>query len=242
MFSKKYLIVMAAGHGSRMGADLPKQFLSLGGKAILHRTIEKFEAACPDIRVITVLPVEERYTECWKDYCLHSGFTMSQILVRGGITRFHSVRNALSHLPSGAIVAIHDGVRPLVSPELIRSMFERIEEDQTCEALIPVLPSVDTLRRLVKTNEDGHEVLSCPIDSAVDRNEIFAIQTPQIFRSGLIKYAYEKLPYSASFTDDASVAFEAGIRLSFCKGERLNFKITTKEDLSLAEMVIARKH
>jgi 2-C-methyl-D-erythritol 4-phosphate cytidylyltransferase len=121
MDRKKYVVIMAGGSGSRMGADKPKQFLELNGKMILRRTIEIFLSACPGITVVTVLP--EEHIGFWKEYCYNSGFTCPQILVKGGITRFHSVRNALDKMPAGALVAIHDGVRPLVSEGLIQKLF-----------------------------------------------------------------------------------------------------------------------
>ena len=120
MGRKKYLIVMAAGSGTRMGAEMPKQFIELGGKAVLQMTIEKFMAACPDIKVVTVLP--EAHIEYWRNYCLERNFICPQILVKGGITRFHSVRNALAKIPDGAVVAVHDGVRPFISKEKIISI------------------------------------------------------------------------------------------------------------------------
>ena len=143
MERRKYVIVMAAGSGTRMGASLPKQFIELDGKAILHRTIEVFLEACPDIKVITVLPQD--HMDYWKKYCLKNNFDCPQVLVKGGITRFHSVRNALDKVPEGALVAVHDGVRPLVSPVLVRDMFAKAE---TTDALIPVVPCVDTMKML----------------------------------------------------------------------------------------------
>ena len=113
MGRKKYLIVMAAGSGTRMGAEKPKQFIELGGKAVLQMTIEKFLKACPGIKVVTVLP--EAHMEYWKEYCIERNFSCPQTLVKGGITRFHSVQNALSKVPEGALVAVHVGVRPLIS-------------------------------------------------------------------------------------------------------------------------------
>ena len=143
MASDKILIVMAAGSGVRMGASVPKQFLDLGGKPILRHTIERFLSAAPGIRIVTVLPKE--YVPYWKDYCLSNSFDCPQTLVQGGITRFHSVRNALGRVPGGCIVAIHDGVRPLLSADLVKSMFERMESG-SCRALVPVVPTVDTLK------------------------------------------------------------------------------------------------
>ena len=111
---------MAAGHGSRMGTELPKQFLNLGGRAVLHTTIRKFVDAVPGISVVTVLPQGGEYAEWWRRYCFENNFNCPQLIVKGGITRFHSVKEALSRIPDGSIVAIQDGVRPLLSADLIK--------------------------------------------------------------------------------------------------------------------------
>lgn len=230
-----YVVISAAGQGTRMGASLPKQFMELDGKPILRLSIEKFISAVPGIRLVVVLP--EGYIPVWKEYCRKNSFIYPQLLLPGGITRFHSVRNALARIPDGAIVAIHDGVRPLLSEKMIRNMFARISEDDTCHALIPVIPSVDTLKPIRKTKEeDGAETLSLIEGREIDRAEVYAAQTPQIFLSEDIKRAYEQ-PFSTSFTDDASVAAAQKTPLSFCEGERLNIKITTPEDLVLAGAV-----
>ena len=143
----------------------------------------------------------------------------------------------MERVPDDAIVAIHDGVRPLISTGLIKTMFDRMEQ-AGIRALIPVVPSVDTLKVLDKrTLSSGEEVLE---DSGeeVDRSRIFGAQTPQMFLSRDIKEAYSQA-FDTSFTDDASVARKKGISLSFCAGERYNFKITSPEDLALARMVIS---
>ena len=224
---------MAAGSGTRMGAQMPKQFLELDGKAILRRTIETFLEACPDISVITVLPGQ--YVDYWRDYCYRNSFICPQILVKGGITRFHSVRNALQKVPSGAIVAVHDGVRPLLTENMIKDMFDKAED---CPALIPVVPCVDTMKVLrKKVWDDGSETLSAISGQSVDRSVLYGAQTPQIFHSELLKAAYDQA-YDTAFTDDASVVERYGKSLSYIIGERLNIKITTSEDLVLAEAVM----
>lgn len=231
----KILIAMAAGSGTRMGSVTPKQFLDLGGKPVLRRTIEAFVAAEPDIRVITVLPKE--HISYWKEYCLAADFSCPQLLVQGGFTRFHSVRNALEKVPDGAIVAIHDGVRPLVSPGLISGMFSMMAT-RRCHALIPVLPSTDTLRLLDKAEGvTGFEKLTASTE-VIDRSRVYRVQTPQMFKSEDIKEAYSQA-FDTSFTDDASVAYKKGIPLSFCEGERYNFKLTSPEDLEMARMIIS---
>lgn len=229
MDRRKYVIVMAAGSGTRMGADMPKQFIEIDGKAILQKTIEVFLEACPDVSVVTVLP--EAHIGYWKKYCLDHNFTCPQILVKGGITRFHSVRNALSRIPDNAIVAVHDGVRPLVSPELVRKMYA---ESENVPALIPVVPCVDTMK--VLENREG--VLMTMPGETVDRSRLFGAQTPQMFHSEIIKAAYS-LAYDTAFTDDASVVEKYGKNLSYTMGERFNIKITTQEDLLLMRAILS---
>jgi 2-C-methyl-D-erythritol 4-phosphate cytidylyltransferase len=228
MSRKRYVVIMAAGSGTRMGADMPKQFIELCGKAVLQRTIEVFREACPDIKVVTVLP--EAHMDYWKSYCLKHSFTCPQILVKGGITRFHSVRNALERVPDGVLVAVHDGVRPLISQSLVRKMFEMAEN---VNGLIPVVPCVDTMRVL---RNDG-EVLE-PVPGAVaDRSILYGVQTPQVFQSEILKEAYGQA-YDTAFTDDASVVEKYGKNLSFVIGERFNIKLTTQDDLKIARALI----
>jgi 2-C-methyl-D-erythritol 4-phosphate cytidylyltransferase len=229
MDRKKYLIVMAAGSGTRMGADVPKQFMELGGKAVLQRTIEVFLKAVPDIKVVTVLP--DAHIEYWRNYCLEHNFTCSQVLVKGGFTRFHSVQNALAKIPDGALVAVHDGVRPLVSTAFVKDMFEKAEE---VPALIPVLPCVDTMKVLHK---DGDQLVTAE-GQFVDRSVLYGAQTPQIFHSEIIKQAYEQA-YDTAFTDDASVVLKYGKNLSYLLGERFNIKLTTQDDLILAKAILS---
>ena len=230
MNRKRYLIVTAAGHGTRMGAAVPKQFLEFEGKPVLRRTIERFLSADPNIKIVTVLPSD--YLEDWKHICLESNLVIPQNLVPGGITRFHSVKNALERIPDDAIVAIHDGVRPLVSEKLIQRMFDKM--DSGVRALIPVIPMVDTLKAVRKVNVDGEDVLETIPDVQIDRSTVYGAQTPQMFYSEEIKAAYGQ-PYDTSFTDDASVAQKYGIPISYILGERTNIKLTTPEDLRLAE-------
>lgn len=231
MERKKYVIIMAAGSGTRMGAGRPKQFLELEGKAILQKTIEVFLNACPGISVITVLPQD--FIGYWREYCLENNFVCPQILVPGGITRFHSVRNALDRVPEGALVAVHDGVRPLLSEGLVKDMFEKAEG---VPALIPVTPCVDTMK--VLESKDG-ELVTVP-GAKADRSVLYGAQTPQIFHSEILKEAYA-MPYDTSFTDDASVVEKYGKSLSYVVGERLNIKITTQDDLLLARAILSVK-
>lgn len=229
--------MVAGGSGSRMGSKIPKQFLELDGMPILQRTIERFAEAEPDIHVITVLPKAHR--ALWDELCLKHCLNRPQILAYGGITRFHSVQNALEKVPDGAFVAIHDGVRPLVSIALIRKMFALMSGG--VRALIPVMPITDTLYILDKSEDGQNDLLplaTAPDAEVPDRSRLFGAQTPQMFRSEDIKAAYRDTGFRIDFTDDASVARAYKIPLSYIAGERFNIKITTPEDLSLAELLL----
>ena len=219
---------MAAGSGTRMGADMPKQFLEMDGKAVLQRTMEVFLEACPGISIVTVLP--EDFIQYWKDYCLKRNFICPQTLVKGGITRFHSVRNALDRIPDGAIAAVHDGVRPLITPAKVRELFD-LAEDKV--GVIPVVPCVDTMK-VLKPSEMKNMWEEAGAEA--DRSVLFGAQTPQVFQSEILKAAYGQA-YDTAFTDDASVVSKYGKSLSYVMGERLNIKITTPEDLIMPSKV-----
>ena len=230
MDRKKFLVIPAGGSGVRMGADVPKQFLLLDGKPILRLTIERFLEAVPDIHVVTVLP--EAHIGWWRQYCAKDGFTCPQKMVEGGFTRFHSVKNALRHIPDGALVAVHDSVRPLISVAKIRELFAAAE---SAPAVIPATPCTDTLKAVSK-REDG----ALEVTGSVDRSAVWGVQTPQIFHSEVLKKAYDR-GYDTLFTDDASVVSAAGIPVLCIEGERTNIKITTPEDLLLAQAVLSLK-
>ena len=221
MNKKIYAIVVAAGLGSRMGSETPKQFLLLKGRHILRRSIENIVKAVSEVEIITVLPYN--HMDTWRNICVENSFDCPQRLVRGGLTRFLSVRNALAKVPDGAIVMIHDGVRPFVSTGIIERLLASISEGS--RAVIPVLPVTDTLRSVD------------PALPAPQREKILRVQTPQIFFSEDIKRAYEQA-FDPIFTDDATVAQKAGIPITYCEGDRLNIKITTPEDLILGEAIL----
>ena len=218
-----YAVFVAGGSGTRMGGDVPKQFLELGGVPVLQRSIERFLEAEPAAHVIVVLPVQHILT--WRELCVKHAVSFAQTIVKGGMTRFHSVQAALEKVPDGVIVSVHDGVRPLVTPALVRRMLDTMS---TARALIPVLPVTDTLRCL----EPG-AVLP-------PRSSLVAVQTPQMFLSEDLKRAYSQ-PYDTSFTDDASVVERIGIDIETLPGEKFNIKITTPEDLDLARLLLAQK-
>ncbi len=226
MTKKVYGVFVAGGSGVRMGTEVPKQFLELGGRPVLQQSIMKFLEACPELVPVVALPAD--HIETWKRLCVENRFDLPQIIVEGGITRFHSVKNALAKIPDGSLVLIHDGVRPLVSAELIKRILE-VSDEKRC--VIPVTPVTDTLKSLVPA-EDG--TLKASGEPDPSRAGLYGAQTPQLFLSELIKKAYDKVAYNQALTDDASVARAAKIPLTYIEGERYNIKITTPEDLDLA--------
>lgn len=219
---KRYAVIVAGGQGVRMGADRPKQFLEIGGKPILRHTIERFQAFDPKVEVILVLPAAQK--DWWRNYCRDNGFLERYTLVSGGITRFHSVQNALRYVAEDGVVAVHDGVRPLVSQALLERMFTAAE---TYKAVIPAVPVVESMRRV-----DGET--SVP----VSRDGMVLVQTPQLFDARLLKEAYRQ-PFSPAFTDDASVVEAAGTPVHIVAGDRINLKITTPDDLEFAASLLA---
>ena len=225
-----YVIIVAGGSGARMGASIPKQFLELGGIPILRRSIELMTSALPSAKIITVLPQE--YIPYWEEYCLKANFSVPQMIVKGGITRFHSVKNALAKVHDGAIVAVHDAVRPLVSTQLVQDLVNKAAETGSA---IPVIPAIDTLRILKVRDGELHSS-----DETIDRSRIYAVQTPQVFYSEILSNAYQQA-FDTAFTDDASVVERNKIPLSYVLGERFNIKITTAEDLFLAEAIIRKQ-
>ena len=216
---KKYAIIVAAGSGTRMGGDTPKQFISVGGKPLLRHTIEKFLSLSFPVGIIVVVNQEKK--EYWKKYCQDYDFMDRYAIPSGGITRFHSVQNALQYLPDDSVVAVHDGVRPFVTKEFLEEMFRQGEELGNA---IPAIAPVETVREV-----------SGPESYILRRDDIRLIQTPQVFRSEVIKAAY-KLPYDPKFTDDASVVEAAGYRINLVDGLKYNIKITTPEDLEIAKL------
>ncbi len=214
---KKYALITAGGKGLRMGSELPKQFLGLAGKPLLMHAFRAFSSYEPGMSFVLVLP--EDSFEAWKDLCRKHGFHIHHELVAGGPTRFHSVKNGLKHIPDEALVAIHDGVRPLVSTTLISRVFHFAAKFGSA---IPVTTPDESVRQ-------AEQALSQPLP----REKIRLVQTPQCFRAVPIKNAYNR-NYSEAFTDDATVLEATGERIFLVEGERTNIKITTPEDLRVA--------
>ncbi|MBO7067842.1 MAG: 2-C-methyl-D-erythritol 4-phosphate cytidylyltransferase [Bacteroidaceae bacterium] len=214
---ERYAILVAGGKGLRMGGDIPKQFLPVGGKPVLMRTVEVFRQAYPDINIILVLPVSQQ--EYWQQLCREYAFNIPFQIADGGETRFHSVGNGLKLIPDDAegVVGIHDGVRPFVTVETILRCYD---EAVVFGAVVPVVPVVETVRQLRK---DGTSF-------TVPRSEYNLVQTPQTFHISLLKEAYRQ-PYSSFFTDDASVVEALGKPVHLVEGNRENIKITTPADM-----------
>lgn len=217
-------IIVAGGLGLRLGSSIPKQFLLLQGRPLLMHTLEAFAGVSLIDEIRLVLPAGHQLL--WSQLCDTHDFCIHHRVITGGGERFFSVRNALDDLNPDDLVAIHDGVRPLVSRELIERALHCGGEHG---AAIPVLAPVDSLRQV-----EG--VASHP----VDRNLFRMVQTPQVFRAGMLMEAYRQ-PYLQAFTDDASVVEQAGFNIRLFDGDRFNLKITTPDDLLLAEALMVMK-
>jgi len=215
-----YVIIVAGGKGLRMGTDIPKQFLPIGGKPVLMRTLERFREYSANLNIILVLPkAQQAY---WQELCKEYDFKVEYLLADGGETRFHSVQHGLALIPDDAegVVGVHDGVRPFPSIEVIRRCYEEAREKG---AVIPVIPVVETIRHI----KDGTSM-------TVPRDEYRLVQTPQTFNIQLLKAA-NRQPYNDNFTDDASVVETYGHPITLVDGNRENIKITTPYDLKIAE-------
>lgn len=224
-----YIIIVAGGKGLRMGGNIPKQFLPVGGKPILMRTIKRFYEYDRLIRIILVLPkIQHDY---WLSLCKKYDFNIPYLIADGGDTRFHSVSNGLALIPNNeeGIVGVHDGVRPFVSTEVIRRCYDKAKE---YKAVIPVINVVETIRHIAQ-QEKSNSMRSI----TVPRCDYRLVQTPQTFDIKTLKQAY-KQPYKNTFTDDASVVESMGYNITLVEGNRENIKITTPFDLTIAEALL----
>lgn len=233
-----YIIIVAGGKGLRMGGDIPKQFLPVAGMPVLMRTILRFREALPEVNIILVLPKSQQ--DYWKNLCQQYQFNVGYQLADGGQTRFHSVQNGLALIPDNAdgVVGVHDGVRPFVSVETIRRCYE---EARNSKAVVPVIPVVETIRKINTEDRAVANSQLSPLNSqlshTVPRDEYRLVQTPQCFDIQLLKAA-NRQPYCDSFTDDASVVEAYGHPITLIDGNRENIKITTPFDLRMAEVLI----
>lgn len=218
-----YVIIVAGGKGLRMGGDLPKQFMPIGGRPVLMRTIERFYEYDSTMGIILVLPHDQQ--KYWQQLCERHAFAIPHFVADGGATRFESSKSGLAAIPADAegLVAIHDGVRPFVSIEVIRRCMDAARDDF---AAIPVMPVTETLRYV----DRGH-------GSNVMRDHFRSVQTPQVFDIALARQAFDQ-PYRESFTDDASVIESLGCQVTMVEGNRENIKLTTPFDLTVAEAIL----
>ncbi len=220
---KKVALIVAGGSGTRMGKNIPKQFVEVAEKPILMHTIEAFFNYDKEIEFILVLPEDQ--IESWKQLCDKFNFNINHTIASGGKTRFQSVKNGLDHVPQNGIVFIHDGVRPFVSTCTLNNCFNCALENGNA---IPVVKVTESLRKL----EDGNS-------RAVNRDSYKLVQTPQTFQIDKIRRAYQQKE-DPSFTDDASVLEANGEQVYLVEGNRENLKITYPEDILLAETFVLK--
>lgn len=220
--SQLAVVIVAGGNGSRLGADVPKQYLPMAGKPMLMRTIEKFYGFDNYMQIVVVL--HPNYMDFWKELCEEYNFRIPCELVEGGDTRFQSVKNGLANILDHKTVAIHDAARPLVTESLIAQCFHHAKKNQC--GIIPVIDEKNSLRLL---KDSTHRPL--------ERDNIKIVQTPQTFPAKLIKKAYQT-DYSPIFTDDATVAENDGAFIMLIQGEESNIKITTSIDMEFASFVL----
>ncbi len=247
-----YIIIVAGGKGLRMGGDIPKQFIPIAGKPVLMRTIERFREYSPDLQIILVLPKAQQ--DYWHQLCEEYKFGVEVKIADGGETRFHSVQNGLKLIPDNeqGVVGVHDGVRPFVSLEVIKRCYDAAKVHK---AVIPVVPVVETLRKIKDDETPSSEEAVETGGYNVLRSNYRLVQTPQTFDIQLLKRANEQ-PYSEHFTDDASVV-ESYLRacpqplsegkgdrtsqqsfITMVEGNRENIKLTTPFDLRIAEVLV----
>ena len=220
---KKAVIVVAAGSGSRMGGELPKQYLRLEGKPVIVHTLERFRLFDPEIKMVVVLATahKELWEELSAEYDICNGLTLAE----GGPTRYDSVKNGLKYIGEETLIGIHDAVRPLVSQETLIASYKAAQSEGSG---IPVIEMEESVRRLDKEGGSNH----------VDRSSLKRVQTPQVFRTDRILKAY-KQDYDPAFTDDASVYESLYGSVALVEGNRENIKITTPTDMLLASLLIA---
>jgi 2-C-methyl-D-erythritol 4-phosphate cytidylyltransferase len=218
------VIIVAGGSGKRMGANLPKQYLEINGKALILYTLGKFLEFDPEIEIVLVL--NEAYFEYWEKIRKDAGFNHPVKIAPGGDTRFQSVKNGISKLVGESIVGIHDSVRPLVTVSTIQRVYKAAD---IFDGAVPCVPLKESVRQVMQDTSQP-----------LDRSAIRIVQTPQAFRSVILRNAYETL-YKEAFTDDASVVENAGYTIKLVQGDEYNLKITTPGDFELAKALLIRQ-
>lgn len=223
--SKAYAVIVAGGTGSRMQSVLPKQFLELNGKPMLMYTLEAFHSSASNPELILVLHAD--YHEMWKSLCAVHNFAIKHLLIAGGETRFHSVKNAIDYINhKDVLIAVHDAVRPLISPLVIEEAYLAAE---ALGSAVVAVKSRDSVRQVINGKSQ-----------ALNRDGIYLVQTPQTFQSGLLARAYEQT-YNPNFTDDASVVELSGVPIHLIEGNYTNIKVTFPEDIAIAEAILNKK-
>jgi 2-C-methyl-D-erythritol 4-phosphate cytidylyltransferase len=220
---QEYVIIVAGGSGSRMKSDIPKQFIPVNGLPILMHTFKAFRTYSPLLNIILVLP-EDQFSY-WEQLCQQYFFNDTYVLIAGGKTRFHSVKNGLESIQEKeGLVAVHDGVRPIISPNIIADSFKKASEFGSAVTGIPLKDSI----RVIGTDAKN---------AAMDRSSFRLIQTPQTFKLTWMKKAFAN-EYQPSFTDCASVLEFEGYAVHLIEGSYENIKITTPEDLEWAKIYL----
>ncbi len=216
------VIIVAGGSGNRFKSEIPKQFVELDGKPILMHSINAFYKFQKNMEIIVVLP--EQQIDFWLSLCKNNSFNIEHRIVNGGKTRFESVKNGLDTVQlSQNLIAVHDGVRPLVSQKTIDRCFQKTQASGNA---IPAILPVDSIRQV-----------SAKSSSPIDRSKLRLIQTPQVFKIDILKKAYNQ-KYKESFTDDASVVEAMGYGIELVQGNRKNIKITNNIDLLIAKALV----
>ena len=219
---KRHCIIVAGGKGLRMRGEIPKQFMLFNGKPLLMHTLNMFRNFDSEMHIILALPFDQ--IDEWEKLCLRYSFQVEVHIVHGGETRFHSVKNALDVISEEGVVAVHDGVRPLITNDLLDRYYTIAEKEGNA---IPCIPVSESMRKIdTKGNQQ------------VDRSKYVLIQTPQVFHTSILRKGYSQ-PYENSFTDDASVIEKMGISVKLVDGDTNNIKITTKTDLIMAESILS---
>jgi 2-C-methyl-D-erythritol 4-phosphate cytidylyltransferase len=223
--TKHYAIIVAGGSGSRMQSALPKQFIELCGEPVLMHTIRAFSTSASSPSIIVALHAS--YHQVWAELCSKHNFSIAHTITTGGETRFHSIKNAIDTITDdGALIAIHDAVRPLVSSAIIEETYACAAKNGTA---VTAVKSRDSIRQITER-----------VSVSLNRDRIYLVQTPQTFQSALLKKAYEQ-DYQESFTDDASVVEQSGVAITIVDGHYSNIKITFPEDVTIAEALINKK-
>lgn len=236
MRAREYALIVAAGSGTRMQSEVPKQFIPINGTPILMHTVQGFYRYSSSLQIFVILPASK--INYWQQLCKKHNFNVPHQVVSGGTNRTESVRNGLNAIEEErGLVAIHDGVRPLISAELIAASFKTAKEKGNAVASVRLK---DSIRRIIQLDGSRSGDSQSGSSHAEDRDQFRIIQTPQTFRLEIIKKAYELTSLHEVLSDDASVIEKHGWSVCLIEGDYRNIKITTPEDLSIAEAFLTK--